>query len=549
MNAGLRFLLVRTAWGKVRQLRRRFRGVKGALVIAGISLLALLVIGPQLFLAVRTQGRDPIVAAADDLRAFVPAALLVGTLFLGISKGALFFRPAEVQFLFPAPIARRELLVYNVVSRVRIQLLSALWCSIFLLPYSRVWISGFVAAFLVFAFLQLTSQAGGLAMAALGEHLSRRLRRILLVVLLVLLAGGFLLARASVQGVSAVAALRVLVSHPVFEVLSWLTRPFLEVFLADSVLDLVKWSVVACAILGAQLALMLVLDVAYMEGALAQAQRMQEAIRRMRSGGGAFAAMGPAKTRFRLPPFPALAGAGPIAWRHCQEMLRNLRGVLMMGFMMFIWLGVFLAMPLLGGKDDAHDEGAVSTALVASLFFTSMLTMNFPFDFRRDLDRMSYLKTLPLRPSALAAGQILPTTLLLLFWQIVALLVVAIVTGGIAPPLLLAIVVALPLLDWAVAAIDNATFLAFPYRVSTRDAGQMPFMGRLMLVMFLKTLLLLVVAGAAGLAAFLVHRFASPSWLAAGAAASAVLALSCIPLTIWVAAAFEGFDVATDIPD
>ena len=51
------------------------------------------------------------------------------------------------------------------------------------------------------------------------------------------------------------------------------------------------------------------------------------------------------------------------------------------------------------------------------------------------------------------------------------------------------VLVAVPL-NWLVTALDNGLFLLFPYRLAVKDAGQMPFMGRLMMVTFVKMMLL-----------------------------------------------------------
>ncbi len=550
-NAGLRYLLIRGALAKFRQIRRRFSGPKGAFLALGIGFLLVIVIVPQMIQYVINRDSPRLLSIESNVREWVPGALFLGILLLGVSRGALYFRPAEVHFLFAAPIGRRQLLLYNVISRLRLQLLSALWFTIFIAPYAQLWYAAFFAAFLGLAFLQMTAQSGGLLMAAIGERLVRPVRFALLGGIAVAAIGSYFAMRASLAGEATGAEiLAAIFDHPIMQTVSWITRPFVEVFLAASPLELLKWITVGVAILGVELALMLVLDVAYVEGAMAQGRRVQAAMKRMRSGGGAFAAYGSTRAGFRLPTFPYLGGIGPIAWRQCQEMTRNIRGVLMMGFTMFLWLGVLLVVPTVrGGGFDDMDDKVVQMALVMSLFMTSMLTINFPFDFRRDLDRMAYLKSIPVPSPAIAAGQIVPTAFLLLFWQSIALVVLTASTGRIGTEQFLAMLFLLPLLNWAVAAIDNGTFLLLPYRIAVRDPGNLPFMGRLMLVMALKMIVLMVVVGVAAGAAALVWFFVLPSWLLAGLAAAAVLLAADIPLTLYVAAAWEKFDIATDIPE
>ncbi|MEW6746208.1 MAG: hypothetical protein AB1486_26000, partial [Planctomycetota bacterium] len=87
-----------------------------------------------------------------------------------------------------------------------------------------------------------------------------------------------------------------------------------------------------------------------------------------------------------------------------------------------------------------------------------------------------------------------------------------------------------------------------PYRYSARDPGGHPFMGRLMLVAFLKLFATVLVAGFGALAGYAVWLLTGSLLLAALGCATG-LALACIPLTYWTAAAFQGFDLSRDMPD
>lgn len=567
MNAGLRYLLVRTAIGKWRQIRRRANGPKGLFVGAGVLALLALMLVPQIL--VRMQ-RDPeeIRALAEPIRTWVPSILLLGMLIFGFSKAALFFKPAEIQFLFPAPIPRRELLIYNILARLRVQVLSAAWCSIFLLQGSTSWVGAFLALLFGFASLQVTAQTEGLFFAAIGERVTARVRWALAILVL---GGGtilFLATRASLGPEATLIDIAgEVLRHPVVATLAWITRPFVEIYLAESAAQIALWVLVSLGILALEIGILLKLDLAYSEGVIAQGRKFQQAMRRVSSGGGAFAMYGPRKTRLRIPPLPRLGGAGPIAWRQFQEMARNQRGVLMIGLTMFAWIAMMLVIPATiderfptvdptdggtyGGRVIERPgmfEGSATSAVVMSLVMTSMLTMNFPFDFRRDLDRMTLLKALPLRSTAIAAGQILPMCVLLLFWQCIGLGFIAIVTQDVSARLAISVLALLPIVNWIVAATDNITFLLLPYRMAVKDPGNVPFMGRLMLVMLAKVLIVAALLGAAAAAGWLATLFIAKSMTLAVVVAGIVLAIACVPLTFLVASSFESFDVAKDIP-
>ena len=48
------------------------------------------------------------------------------TVIAAVSERGLYFSPAEIGFLFPAPVGRRELLLYNLVTRLGVQVLSGI---------------------------------------------------------------------------------------------------------------------------------------------------------------------------------------------------------------------------------------------------------------------------------------------------------------------------------------------------------------------------------------------------------------------------------------
>jgi hypothetical protein len=549
MNAGLLYLFHKGPGALARRARRRFRGVKGLLLLLGIGVLLTLIIGPQILSSMIQRDGDATGGAFEGIRTWAPAAILLMVL-LSMRKGALYFRPAEVQFLFPAPITRRQLLLYNVVSKLRVQVLSGLWCSIFVLRYAPSWYAGLLAPIAALVFLQLTTQASGLLFAALGERFARLAKRLGLFafvgLLLVALATTKLRLPADAGLMDCAKALLEL---PVVAALCWTTRPFVELYLAESLVQFAYWAVIIAVILLAEIGLMMLFDVAYTEAAVGHARKTQQALARMSSGGGAFALAGAKRSGLSIPKFPFWHGAGPIAWRQCQEMTRNFRGALMIGMFIFIWIGGFAIVPAMtgAGKEDPPPI-RVMMPLLMILIMTPMMTMNFAFDFRRDLDRMTILKSLPLSPRAIAAGQLLPMALLVSFWQALGVIAMAIISGQIPPALLIGILLVLLPLNWVVGAVDNVIFLLLPYRIVARDTGKLPFMGRITMVMFLKMIALAVVGGLCALLGYLIWEFTDGAPIPTAVAVAAFLAIACIPLTLAVAAAFRSFDVSSDLP-
>ena len=118
MNPGLAYLLRMGVVGKFRYVRRRMRGAKGALFTIGAVVVMLFLIVPQV--AMRFSGRslERATQSADSIRLWGPAILLAVSILGALSARGVYFKPAEVDFLFPAPVSRRELLLYNVLSKL-----------------------------------------------------------------------------------------------------------------------------------------------------------------------------------------------------------------------------------------------------------------------------------------------------------------------------------------------------------------------------------------------------------------------------------------------
>src|SRR5262249_43597258 len=99
---------------------------------------------------------------------------------LASSDKALYFSPAEIQFLFSGPFTRRQVLAYKVGLTLLIGLPSSLiLCAI--IRIQGVWMPALVVGvLLVSMFLQLFSMALALLISALGASLYTRGRKLFL---------------------------------------------------------------------------------------------------------------------------------------------------------------------------------------------------------------------------------------------------------------------------------------------------------------------------------------------------------------------------------
>jgi hypothetical protein len=181
------------------------------------------------------------------------------------------------------------------------------------------------------------------------------------------------------------------------------------------------------------------------------------------------------------------------------------------------------------------------------VIFPLLASSGFSIDFRRDLERMAYLRSLPLPPMAVAVGQVFTAAVMIALVNLVLLGIAGVMARWRVEPVLalLAAVGAIPV-AWLAVALENWLFLLFPTRTQTDGQQQNAFMGKQLLKMFFKMIVLGIVAAAAALLAL------AGAWIAgdAGAAAAVaiVVALACVAATALLARAYRNFDLTVDSP-
>jgi hypothetical protein len=530
--------------------RRTFRGarsVRGAfLILFTISVLALM-IGPSLVGAAAMRRVRGMPQFSDWIEPYLPLGIMGFCLLLifgPAAEMAISFTPAEVDFLFPAPFSRGELLIYKLVKMLLGALVMALIFSMSFLIYFRSWLSAFVGIFLTLQFVQLFGLVVALAGQIVTEHAYTRTRRLMLV------GAGALVALGLVQ---------ILWQTPIesFPDLArsfrgtWTGRVILapfEVFsgamLADTFFpELLGWSAGAVAIDLGLLVLILKLDADYLEGAAAVSQRVYARIQRARQGGGLAPSASKSALRLRVPRLPWLGGAGPAAWRQLLVAMRTSRTVIVI----FLGLGVVFLVTALVVPLELGARARLATFGVGGLaYLTFQFTMQLPWAFRGDIDHMAFLKTLPVAPLALATGELAGALFVLATIQLV-LLAGLLAVGGSAVVILLAAAFIVPF-DLLMLGVSNVLFLLYPVRFVQSSAADMQLFGRVMLFMLLQFLILIpslgIPAGVGGIAFFLSgYRwpvFAAASWL--------VLVAELPPLLFALGWVFERFDPSTETP-
>ena len=542
MNPGLRFLVVAGIRGSWRRTGRRMRTARGILTTAvgGLFFLALLGTQAAVFLTDRAApaSHESVVAGVSALMLFFLVPALV-------AAEAPFFWPQETQFLFPGPFTRRELLLYLFLARGWVQLFSGLWLGLISARMAPVPAMAFPAVMLAVSFLFAAGNLAALAKMAVAERLSPEVRRWTRPVLWAFAVGAVAALYLQLRAEGMQAAVGAWFASPVVRAAMLPVRPFAELFAAGSAGGALLWTAVSAATVAATIAAALALDVDYRERSLATSARRFEKLRRMRSGRGGWAtAAGPAERRMRVPSLALLGAAAPIARRQVYELGRGLRAFAGLVFMAAAAYFYVIVMP----RWVAGESGSPGISLIVlAILFPLLATASFSVDFRRDLERLAYLRSLPLPPLAVAVGEIAVAAAVLALANLVLLAIAAATAGAPVQRELALFAVALALTAaWIAVALENWLFLLYPTRIQADGGQQSAFLGKQLLKLFVKTLVVGAAAVLVAPVAVVVSLTAGPA--AAAAAAALVAVLVAAGLTLLVARAFRAFDLTLDAP-
>ena len=336
-----------------------------------------------------------------DCAAFVALIPMLLAWALPDQGGGLVFSEAEIQFLFAAPVSRRQLLIYKVLRQQPPILISALLMSFFGFGSSR-----FIGIWLAFVTLSLYFTTVGLARARLKLAGIGFLWRLLFV--LAALAG---LGAMVIHGFDAMPHLtrydpQVLhlldqpLRTPAFRVILFVPRLFAAAVLPNSLTQLALASLALAVTAFVLLQIAAQLNVAFEDASIHAAGKKQNYVERLRGFRSGQRVIFPRfPTPFRLPasPSPELA----ILWKNLIATLR-----ISIVFMIVI-LGVFAI--LLGESlfaPAAIRGGAATLALFICCFFPLVASNILSQDLRLDLQRIEILKSYPISGERLIAAEI-----------------------------------------------------------------------------------------------------------------------------------------------
>lgn len=540
LPAGLRMLLWLQFTARMRRIAQQARTPRGAVMSLFGVLLVVLWLAPSLMAALY---REP--ANLELSRAVFPVMLLLFTLlgvFSSAGERALYFSPSEIEFLFQAPYTRRQILMYRIVSRNMSLFLVALIFSVFLMRACALWPAAYLGALLGLIFLNLAATIIALASEYVAERAYSTARRLIVGLVMATLVFGFVRGINLTNSADAFDALLQVGRHPAMQVVLAPFQPLARTFTAADYGELLFWAPVALAINLALFGCVIALDARYEDKAVALSEKLYARSQRAKSSGG-FAAAN-ATARFGLPMLPRMGGAGVIVWMQLTHALRAGRTIALVMLPVLFMLAMIVFMTRESSRGEAVGAGAAAMmCFYLSVFFPNV----FRFDFRSHIDNMDTLKAMPLGAMAVAAGQLAVPVAVTTLAQLLLLGAAALLTGSGSPYWLLGMAVLLPV-NLVIYAVENAIFLLYPVRLASTGPGDMQFLGRQVMLIFMKLAILLVavaMAAAGGAAAYFV--FGRNVW-AGGALAITVLTALALCLVPVVAETYRRFDPSQHTP-
>jgi hypothetical protein len=546
VDRALWLLLRLRSWGWLRRLGRRMYSLKGAaLAIVGLLVFVVWLLPAVLLTPPASAEHLELVRRFGPLVMFALCLLNVVT---SAGEKAIYFSPAEVNFLFAGPFSRRQLLAYKLVFSFAICLLTCMFMAlVFKMHASSFW-AAYVGLVLTLLFLQLLTINLVLIGSMIGARAYNRRRQAVLFLLIVLATLSVFHLGRDVVSLSLPEMLQRAEETPAVQVVLTPFRWFIEVFTAARFWpDFLQPALLALAVNLCLLVLVFALDAQYLETAASASERIYATFQRMRSGGAGAAWQGhTGKPRFGLPALPWWDGIGPIAWRQLTAVPRN-RGPLVA---LFILTACILAPVLIGLRNSQEASEMPYFIGGMAVWMTILLTPMITFDFRGDLDRMEVLKTLPIAPSRIVIGQLVAPVLVVSLLQWLILAAVAGILGR-AGGLLGVATWVLPF-NFLLFEIENLLFLWFPARLTPATAGDFQSMGRHMLIFFAKMLCLSLIGGVAAVAGVIIYHglafLGDVRWLLIITTVWLVLAAAAVGLVPLLVLAFRRFDVAQDTP-
>jgi NADH:ubiquinone oxidoreductase subunit 6 (subunit J) len=353
------------------------------------------------------------------------AVLLLLTWIFGSAETPFTFQLAETDFLFPAPLTRRQVIQFRLL-RTQVPLLISAAFSVLIFSRARFGAQvplRIVGLWLVYLTLQLHAAGAALVRGSLSQQGVTGLRRRLVTLgaIAALLGGLWLGVRASLPGVLAAwsedsgagaAELVRALHHGVLGVVLWPLFALKGPLLAATPLQFAQRLPAALLVAAAHYVWVVRSTLSFEEAAVEHAGKVARRLEARRRGRDVPVG-GPRGAPRALVPLAASGlPAAAIVWKNATGALREFRlRTLVLLVILIVAMG-----SVLGGKERGAG-GAANLIAVLALALSGVALLFGPlalrYDLRRDLELLDVLKTYPVRGFELVAAEVLGPMLLL----------------------------------------------------------------------------------------------------------------------------------------
>ena len=346
--------------------------------------------------------RDPLFhTVLVDFASAVVLLMMIGAWALPADSGGLEFSEAEIAFLFPAPLRRRDLLLYKILRAQPQAIFSALILTIIGTRQGY-----FVGTWIAFSVMSVYFTMVSLGRARLRlMHIGFLAR---LAGVAAIIAGLYFLVLGQARGLrlsrdyaGTRAMLEAFFHKPVIAAILFIPR-----FLASAAIPASLWSLAISVVVVAAMGvgfffIAAALNVSFQEASIGASQKRAERLNRRNSQRiGTFVMFRRAPALFKL------GETGPIEvaiiWKNLIALMRN----------SIAWVVIFILMTagMVGMALWAHEETSYLTIGTLFLFLAAMFPLLgpnvFANDLRLDMPRLEVLKSYPITGERLVAAEI-----------------------------------------------------------------------------------------------------------------------------------------------
>lgn len=424
------------------------------------------------------------------------------------SHRGLYLPKEEIELCFSGPLTRGDLVRYRLLVNLLRSLFTGVIFGIGAARRMPVAAFGFAGAMMAIFSVPILGQAAAILLGDTENRLARAVKKwpikIVTAVLGILIAMGigFLLFGndeflGEVFGPRTLALISSgeIISSPFVQSILWPFKPWALMLTATSTPMFVTWLLVCAAmwLVGFELTARIPVD--FRELSLATSADVAKRLKRVRRGwmGASGADVSKTALSWRVPWILGRGSFGAIAWLKLASIVRKARGTMLMSTLIIAFVTLMFTTVLRGRELDQALGGAAILAGLGTIY----LCLGLRFDFRGDLDLMETIKAWPVKPWQVFLATILPEVLLVSALLTLGILARAAFTQCFYVEIL-AVIAFQPQVTLCWVALDNAVFLYSPVRYTPGQEGALQHMGRAVVLMFVRMIVLLFATAFAG---------------------------------------------------